>query len=225
VYNDGECSRLLNAAKAPSRLDPPDWELLIVAALCTAMTRGELLNTTWGDIDFEKLTISVSPKSDTKHTWEWRIKDSERRTLPLTSEVAELLKTRRPGQTKLHPYVFISPSRCQCIQETRQPGKWTVEDGRCPVNNFNGGFRTLLERAEIENGEFHDLRRTCLSRWLANGLMEYDVMQLAGPSEFSTTHRFYLAVRHDPLDRARATTVAAMGANFGTHLARAPIAG
>jgi integrase len=82
-----------------------------------------------------------------------------------------------------------------------------------------------LERAAIENGEFHDLRRTCLSRWLANGLTEYDVMQLAGHSEFSTTHRFYLAVRSDLIDRARAATVAAMGASFGTRLARAPVSG
>ena len=82
--------RLLDAAGEPGRMDTPDWELLIVSALSTAMRRGELLNTTWADIDFEKLTISVSPKGDTKHTWEWRIKDSERRTLPLTTEVAEL---------------------------------------------------------------------------------------------------------------------------------------
>ena len=83
------------------------------------------------------------------------------------------------------------------------------------VNNFDRGFRTLLERAEIEDTEFHDLRRTCLSRWLANGLTEYDVMQLAGHSEFSTTHRFYLAVRSDLIDRARVVTAAAMGADFG----------
>lgn len=46
------------------------------------------------------------------------------------------------------------------------------------MNNFDRGFDALLERAGIENGEYHDLRRTCLSRWLANGLTEYDVMQL-----------------------------------------------
>jgi integrase len=225
VFTDEECGRLLEAAQIPSRVDAPDWEHLLVVALCTAMRRGELLNTTWADIDFERLTISVSPKTDTTHTWEWRIKDSERRTLPLTREVAELLKVRRAGQAELHPYVFIPLARYQCIQEIRTQGKWTVEDGRCPVNNFNRGFCILLERAQIENGEFHDLRRTCLSRWLANGLTEYDVMQLAGHSEFSTTHRFYLAVRSDLIDRARAATVAALGSSFGTRLAHAPISG
>jgi integrase len=225
VYTDAECRRLLDAAATPWRPDSLDWELLIAVALSTAMRRGELLNTTWADIDFERLTITVSPKLETTHTWEWRIKDSERRRLPLTTDVAELLKTRRAAQTQLRPYVFIPPSRYPSIEERRQQGKWTLEDGRCPVNNFDRGFRALLERAAIENGEFHDLRRTCLSRWLANGLTEYDVMQLAGHSEFSTTHRFYLAVRSDLIDRARAATVAAMGASFGTRLARAPVSG
>jgi len=145
VYNDQECTRLLNAASVPSRIDSPDWALLVVIALCTAMRRGELLNTTWADIDFDRLMISVSPKQNTTHTWEWRIKDSERRTLPLTNEVVELLRARRTGQTKLHPYVFISPARYECIQRLREQGKWTVRHGRCPVNNFDRGFRTLLE--------------------------------------------------------------------------------
>jgi integrase len=223
VYTDAECRRLLDAAKTPSRCDSPEWELLLVAALSTAMRRGELLNTTWADIDFDRLTISVSPKLDTTHTWEWRIKDSERRKLPLTADVAELFKAYRTARPQVHPYVFVPPSRYSAIHERRQQGKWTLEDGRCPVNNFDRGFRTLLERAEIEDTEFHDLRRTCLSRWLANGLTEYDVMQLAGHSEFSTTHRFYLAVRSDLIDRARVVTVAAMGADFGARLARAPV--
>ena len=188
----------------------------IATALYTPMRRGELLNVTWADVDFTRLTISVSPKQDTAQTWEWRIKDAERRTLPLTSELAELLTARRTGQTKLRPYVFISPARYECVQKLREQGQWTVRHGRCPVNNFDRGFRTLLERAQIDTGEFHDLRRTCLSRWLANGLTEYDVMQLAGHSDFSTTHRFYLAVRTDLIDRARTATRAAMGGDFGT---------
>jgi hypothetical protein len=47
-------------------------------------------------------------------------------------------------------------------------------------------------------------------------------MQLAGHSEFSTTHRFYLAVRSDLIDRARA---AGMKGGCGAQLARASISG
>ena len=44
------------------------WELLIRMALCTGMRRGELLNLTWRDINFERVCVDVSPKQDTKET-------------------------------------------------------------------------------------------------------------------------------------------------------------
>jgi len=64
--------------------------------------------------------------------------------------------------------------------------------------------------------EFHDLRRTCMTRWFANGLTEFDVMKLAGHSDFTTTHKFYLAVRRDLVEKARAAAAAAMSNDFGT---------
>lgn len=153
VYNDQECTRLLNAASVPSRIDSPDWALLVVIALCTAMRRGELLNTTWADIDFDRLMISVSPKQNTTHTWEWRIKDSERRTLPLTNEVVELLRARRTGQTKLHPYVFISPGPVRVHSEAPGAGEmdrtsWSVsgEQLRPRVPHAPGAGRDRTRR-------------------------------------------------------------------------------
>jgi len=113
----------------------------------------------------------------------------------------------------------------QIIQDRREQGNWTTKDGRCPLNNFDREFRRILKRARIENGGFHDLRRTCLSRWFANGLTEFDVMNLAGHADFDTTHRFYLAVREDLTDRAREATTAAMKRCFGARLARAAISG
>ena len=37
-------------------------------------------------------------------------------------------------------------------------------------------------------------------------MMEYDVMKLAGHAKFETTHKYYLAVRDDLIDRARLAT-------------------
>jgi hypothetical protein len=53
-------------------------------------------------------------------------------------------------------------------------------------------------------------------------LSEFDVMKLAGHSDFATTHRFYLAVRRDLLERARAASAAAMEGDLVTRLSRAP---
>ena len=90
-------------------------------------------------------------------------------------------------------------------------------------NNFSRWFEKILNGAALNEGEFHDLRRTAISRWFANGLSEYDVMHLAGHSDFQTTHRFYLAVRDDLVQRARLASAVAMGHDFGTRLARASI--
>jgi hypothetical protein len=42
--------------------------------------------------------------------------------------------------------------------------------------------------------------------WFRQGLSEYDIMTLAGHANFSTTHRFYLAVADDLVARARKAT-------------------
>jgi integrase len=71
------------------------------------------------------------------------------------------------------------------------------------VNNFSRQLRQVLERASVKMGTFHDLRKTAISNWFAEGLKEYEVMTLAGHADFKTTHKFYLAVADDLKDRAR----------------------
>ena len=132
------------------------------------------------------------------------------------------LQTRQPEG---YPYVFVPAGRYEHIQKLRQDGKWSVEAGRCPLNNFTRMFKSIRMMAGIKEGTFHDLRRTCLTNWLAAGLSEFEVMNLAGHSKFETTRRFYLAVNDDLIMRARAALGASSKSSFGTHLARTPIFG
>ncbi|MBN1846235.1 MAG: tyrosine-type recombinase/integrase [Sedimentisphaerales bacterium] len=210
VFSEDECHRMIAATQNPQLSGENPWELLIQTALCTGMRRGELLNTTWRDIDFERQVIHVSPKRDTKQTWEWNIKDTDRRTLPLTDELIRMLADRQAAQPEGYPYVFISPSRYDRIQRSRLQGKWNAHHGNCPLNNFNRGFRVILKHAGIEDGEFHDLRRTCLTNWFAHGLSEFDVMNMAGHANFETTRKFYLAISDDLLERTRKASTEAM---------------
>jgi integrase len=209
-------------ATKPNSVDLINWELLVKTALCTGMRRGELLNTTWHDVDFEGQSIEVAPKLDSKITWEWHVKDTDRRTVPLTDELISLFAEYQAEQPEGFPYVFIPVDRYRYIQQLRREGKWSVQHGCYPVNNFERQFKAILKRAGISDGSFHDLRRTCLTNWLSNGLREYDVMKLAGHASFETTRRFYLGVRRDLLDRARLASVAAMESTFGTHMAHTP---
>lgn len=140
VYSNEECDPLARSAKEffyHSNWSPcVPWDLLIVVALCTGMRLGELFNTTWWDVDFDGQTIDVSPKKTTDQTWEWHIKDADRRTLPLTEEVVLLLAEHQAKQPEAHPYVFVPPKRYDRIQQSRQQGKWTMRHGKCPVNQL-----------------------------------------------------------------------------------------
>ena len=219
TYNDDECSRILAAAKDIGEKFSMPWTLIIDLALSTGLRRGEILNLVWGDIDFSKKVVTVNPKKDTDLTWKWSIKDSERRTLPLTEDLVLSLSRHLAEQPEGKPYLFVPVGRFDYLLETRKNQKWNPEHANLPVNNFVKYFKKILKMAGIEKGTFHDFRRTCLSRWISNGLSEFDVMSLAGHSEFSTTHRFYLNVQGDLLKRARAVSNLGFSGNSGTFLA------
>jgi len=149
--------------------------------------------------------IEVNPKQNTKDTWEWLIKDSDHRTLALTEGITQMLADHQTQQPDGHPYIFVPPARYDYIQSTLRPkGKWALTDARLKVvNNFRWQFNAILKKAGVKKGTFHDIRRTAITMWFANGMSEHDVMVLAGHSSFATTHEFYLAVADDLIDRAR----------------------
>jgi integrase len=222
VYTDDECRKLLEVARQyEANKTPVRWRLLIQMCLDTGMRRGELLNTTWRDIDFAGFTVDVSPKKNCVNTWEWHIKDTERRRLPLTAELVKLLVEHKDSQPKGNPYVFVPNVRYERIQESRRAGRWTVDAGRCPLGGFSPRFRRIRYLANVESGTFHDLRRTCLSNWVTQGLTLHEVKELAGHASIETTERFYLAVRKDFLDRARAASEASRKGESVAHLLRA----
>ena len=64
-------------------------------------------------------------------------------------------------------------------------------------------FDRIRLKAGVKTGTFHDIRRTVISMWFANGMSECEVMRLAGHSDFATTHKFYLTVEDGLVDRAR----------------------
>jgi len=204
VYTADECSRILKVARDGQKDGALNWELLIIVAVTTGMRRGELLNLVWSDVDFEAKTVEVRPKENTPKTWAWLVKDTDCRTLPLTDEVIAMLAEHRAKQPEGFPYVFVPPLRYEYIQQLREQGKWGLIHSRTNViNRFNTKYKRILKKAGVRELKFHDLRNTALSNWFAGGMREYDVMNLAGHSSFATTHKFYLAVADDLVDRAR----------------------
>ncbi|MHC4558457.1 MAG: tyrosine-type recombinase/integrase [Planctomycetota bacterium] len=209
IYNNVQCQRIQMAAQEyTAKWNPVKsvrWDLLITVALATAMRRSELMNCTWADVDFDAQTIEVNSKENTRGTWEWFIKDAEHRTLPLTNEIVQMLVDHHTVQPEGYPYIFVPTARYDHIQNVlRLKGKWTLEDARLKVvNNFKRSFDKIRLKAGVKTGTFHDIRRTVISMWFANGMSEYEVMRLAGHSDFATTHKFYLTVADGLVDRAR----------------------
>ena len=213
IYSEGECQRIVKAARdyISGRNDKTTviWDLLIIVALQTGMRRGELLNLCWSDIDFEEYAIDITPKYDTDETWEWSIKDHEERTVPISKTTAQLLIALQEKCPTGYPYVFIPTARYDHIQTKLRPDHWSYSDSRLKiVNNFYRQFDRIFIQAGIrKKGRFHDLRSTALSNWFAQGLSEFEVMKLAGHSNFETTHKFYLSIKKDYIDRARQANV------------------
>jgi integrase len=226
IYTDTQCQRMLKAAQEyTAKWNPKTsvkWDLMITVGLATAMRRAELLNCTWADVDFDAQTIEVNPKENTKDIWEWRIKDTDHRTLPLTEEIVQMLVDHQAQQPEGYPYVFVPIARYDYIQNVLRPkGKWALIDASMKVvNNLGRQFNKILRKAGIKKGTIQDIRRTAITMWFANGMSEHDVMVLAGHSSFATTHEFYLAVADDLVDRARVATAQGLRqkmVHFGAH--------
>ncbi|MHC4113340.1 MAG: tyrosine-type recombinase/integrase [Planctomycetota bacterium] len=131
-----------------------EWDLIITLALTTGMRRSELLNFVWSNIDFGEMTIEVSPKRNTAETWEWRIKDSDRRFPLLKEDVSRLLVDLQNRRPERYPYVFVPPGLYDYIQHELSPkGKWTLLTAKDNViNNFSRQFKKILSKAHVDKG-------------------------------------------------------------------------
>lgn len=58
-------------------------------------------------------------------------------------------------------------------------------------------FRLLLEEHGLKKIRFHDLRHTCASLLLANGISMKQIQEWLGHSDFSTTANIYAHLEYD----------------------------
>jgi integrase len=87
IYKAEELQSMLRVVSDGQIGAPMKWDLLILFSLATGLRRGELLNLTWQDVDFDKKTVDVQAKKETAYTWEWHVKDADRRTLPIPDAI------------------------------------------------------------------------------------------------------------------------------------------
>jgi len=158
----------------------------------SGLRRGEVLNLTWADIDFEGQLIRVVPKKETKRLLEWEPKDHENRVVPISDETTQLLANLQVQCEEGHPYVFITPRRLRRILLRRELGEWYPDSE--VVNNIARDFGVIRLHAGVAKCTLHDLRRSAITKW-AQKLPIQVVQQLAGHSDISTTSKYYITVR------------------------------
>ena len=172
IYSNDEFERILNATSSKI------WKARLLLAKTAGLRRGEILNLTVDDIDFERDLLTVQPKEETAYTWRWQVKDKDRRELPLIPALTKLLAEIQLELPDGQPYLLIGTDRFQWMQSLMKSGKLKDELRRCPENNFERQWRGIKKRAGIKSGEFHDFRRTCITEWAEGGLHPHEVNDL-----------------------------------------------
>lgn len=187
-YSEDEMLNLFDAIAG----DP--LELCVKIAAYYGLRRSEVLGLRWDAVDFEKKTISISHKVieisvDGKFVpvGEDVLKTkSSFRTLPLIPAVEELLKAEKEKQAK-HQRLFKG-SYCRdyldyiCVDES----------GKLLRPNFvTEHFGWIIHKYGLRKIRFHDLRHTCASLLLSNGVPMKQIQIWLGHSTFSTTADIY----------------------------------
>lgn len=206
-YSEDEMLNLFDAVAG----DP--LELCVKIAAYYGLRRSEVLGLRWDAIDFEKKTISISHKViemnvDGKFVpvGEDVLKTkSSFRTLPLIPVVESLLLAEKENQSK-NRRLFKS-SYCQdyldyiCVDES----------GKLLRPNFvTEHFGWVIRKYSLRKIRFHDLRHTCASLLLSNGIPMKQIQIWLGHSTFSTTADIYAHLDFS----AQEQSAAAMGAMF-----------
>lgn len=141
----------------------------ILLSINTGIRRGELMKLLWTDVNLEKdASLSVRGASS---------KSSKGRHVPLNDEAKNTLIQwkAQQGNTK---HVF------------------TGQDDQ-PITDFKTAWHNLLEKAEIENFRWHDMRHHFASRLVMAGVDLNTVRELLGHSDLKMTLRYaHLAPAH-----------------------------
>jgi len=165
---------------------------LIVFAIYTGMRMGEILALTWTGVDLFRRTVTV-----------FRSKNGERRTIPASTTVLDLLKHKyatRPGTADI---VFHSESQ-------------TPLDG----SNIRRALNIALDSAKIHDLHFHDLRHTFATRIVQAGIDLYKVQRLLGHKSPIMTQRY---AHHYPESLRDGVDALEAGRSVSTNLAHAQV--
>ncbi|MCF6147314.1 MAG: tyrosine-type recombinase/integrase [Candidatus Kuenenia sp.] len=141
----------------------PQWlKEIILFALHTGLRQDELLSLQWGRVNLFNWTIIIQ-----------ETKNGKPRTIPLTQIAFEILQEKAKVRNLKSDLVFLSS---------------TIN--KIDRHNLRRAFNTALEKAEIQDFHFHDLRHTFATRLAQRGIDIYKISKLLGHMNITMTQRY-----------------------------------
>ena len=187
-YDADEVNALFNAAKG-SKLELP-----ILFGAFYGLRRSEAIGLKWDAIDFDQNTITI------RHTVTSCDLDGKRILV-----AADTTKTKSSMRTL--PLVPFMRERLLALKEEQEDnrrlcGRSYIKDyiGYVCVNEIGDlikphyvteSFPKLLKANGLRHIRYHDLRHSCASLLLANGVPMKQIQEWLGHSDFSTTANIY----------------------------------
>ena len=173
-------------------------EVLYQLAVALGMRQGEILGLSWDAVDLDKGELRVHrtlQRVDGKLQLGEPKTDRSRRTLPLSPSLVAKLREHRARQGR---------ERLAAGDRWQASGAWDlvfVSEVGTPLDspNLNKRFKRLVKRAGLPEIRFHDLRHSCASMMIADGMSPRLVMEQLGHSQISTTMDTYAHVMPDAL--------------------------
>ena len=187
-YDSNEIQKLFEAARGTN------LEIPIFLGAFYGLRRSEALGLKWDAIDFTNNTITIrhtvtSCMIDSRHiqtATDTTKNKASLRTLPLIPVFKEHLLETRAKQEE-------NRRLCGRCYDSRYLDYVCVDPmgSLLTPNYISSSFPKLLEKNGLRRIRFHDLRHSCASLLLSNGVPMKQIQEWLGHSDFSTTANIY----------------------------------
>lgn len=169
-------------------------ELPVLVAAFYGLRRGEVLGLKWDAIDFQRGTLTIKRtvtevrldgKAEIIEQESAKTKSSLR-TLPLVGSFKEYFMEVKQAQE-------VNKKVCGNCYNYDYDGYVFVDElgERMKPDYLTNYFPAYIQRHGIRKMRFHDLRHSCASLLLANGVSLKQIQEWLGHSDFSTTANIY----------------------------------
>ena len=181
------------------------WRCYMYTLITTGLRRGEAVGLQWGDIDHDKLTLSISRSV----------------AIDKTSETKQIIKDTKTGENRI--VALLKPVYHMLIEysgiyqdyyktEKIKPAFYifsTEADPMLPIHvtTPTRKIQKFVKRNNLPDVSPHDLRHTAASLALESGAGIKEISELMGHSDIGTTSKFYAALTQE----AKRRTVEGIG--------------